>query len=82
MSCYFLFITSPSELEPAEDQGFVFSILEADSYATLDYLERNTAELNKLPEQAPEIRNVFIINGMGSTNSAIAGFVLAPWDSA
>lgn len=80
VSCYFLFITSPSELEPAEDQGFVFSILEADSFATLDYLERNTAELNKLPEQAPEIRNVFIINGMGSTNSAIAGFVLAPWD--
>lgn len=80
VSCYFLFITSPSELEPAEDQGFVFSILEADSFATLDYLERNTAELNKLPAQAPEIRNVFIINGMGSTNSAIAGFVLAPWD--
>lgn len=80
VSCYFLFITSPSELEPAEDQGFVFSILEADSFATLDYLERNTAELNKLPAQAPEIRNVFIINGLGSTNSAIAGFVLAPWD--
>ncbi len=80
VSCYFLFVTSPSELEPAEDQGFVFSILEADSFASLDYLERNTAELNKLPAQAPEIRNVFIINGMGSTNSAIAGFVLAPWD--
>jgi len=80
VSCYFLFVTSPSELEPAEDQGFVFSILSADSYATLDYLERNTAELNKLPAQAPEIRNVFIINGMGGTNTAIAGFVLAPWD--
>ncbi|MFN4055024.1 MAG: efflux RND transporter permease subunit [Alishewanella aestuarii] len=80
VSCYFLFVTSPSELEPAEDQGFVFSILQADSFATLDYLERNTAKLNQLPEQAPEIRNVFIINGMGGTNTAIAGFVLAPWD--
>ncbi len=80
VSCYFLFISSPSELEPAEDQGFVFSILEADSYATLDYLERNTKELNQLSEQAPEIKNIFIINGMGGTNVAIAGFVLAPWD--
>ncbi|WP_333607604.1 efflux RND transporter permease subunit, partial [Arsukibacterium sp.] len=80
VSCYFLFVTSPSELEPAEDQGFVFSILEADSYATLDYLERNTKELNRLTDEAPEIKNIFIINGTGSTNNAIAGFVLAPWD--
>ncbi|WP_019675421.1 efflux RND transporter permease subunit [Arsukibacterium perlucidum] len=80
VSCYFLFVTSPSELEPPEDQGFVFSILEADSFATLDYLERNTSELNKLSTEAPEIKNIFIINGTGSTNNAIAGFVLAPWD--
>ncbi|MBV2128805.1 efflux RND transporter permease subunit [Arsukibacterium indicum] len=80
VSCYFLFVTSPSELEPAEDQGFVFSILEADSFATLDYLERNTSQLNKLSDVAPEIKNIFIINGTGSTNNAIAGFVLAPWD--
>ncbi|MAA93346.1 MULTISPECIES: efflux RND transporter permease subunit [unclassified Arsukibacterium] len=80
VSCYFLFITSPAELEPPEDQGFVFSILEADSFATLDYLEKNTSELNKLGTVAPEIKNIFIINGTGSTNNAIAGFVLAPWD--
>ncbi|WP_372626110.1 efflux RND transporter permease subunit [Arsukibacterium sp.] len=80
VSCYFLFVTSPSELEPPEDQGFVFSILEADSFATLDYLEKNTSELNKLSSVAPEIKNIFIINGTGSTNNAIAGFVLAPWD--
>ena len=80
VSCYFLFVTSPSELEPAEDQGFVFSILSADSYATLDYLERNTKELNRLLDDIPELENVFIINGMGGTNTAIAGLVLSPWD--
>ncbi|MCC5851373.1 MAG: efflux RND transporter permease subunit, partial [Alkalimonas sp.] len=80
VSCYFLFVTSPSELEPAEDQGFVFSILNADSFATLDYLERNTKELNRLLDEIPELKNVFIINGMGGTNTAIAGLVLSPWD--
>ena len=80
VSCYFLFVTSPSELEPAEDQGFVFSILNADSFATLDYLERNTKELNRLLDEIPELENVFIINGMGGTNTAIAGLVLSPWD--
>ncbi|OOF18023.1 multidrug efflux protein [Salinivibrio sp. PR932] len=80
VSCYFLFITSPSELEPAEDQGFVFSILEADSQTTLDALSASTDELNRLIDDVPEIDNVFIINGSGGTNNAIAGIVLAPWD--
>ncbi|QKT03478.1 efflux RND transporter permease subunit [Ectothiorhodospiraceae bacterium 2226] len=84
-STYFLFITSPSELEPAEDQGFVFSIAEADAPTTLDHLERNTAVMNRYLDEIPELENVFIVNGFGgagagSTNAAIAGFVLAPWD--
>lgn len=85
VAAYFLFITSPSELEPAEDQGFVFSIAEADAATTLDQLERNTAVMNGYLDEIPELENIFIINGfggagIGSTNSAIAGFVLAPWD--
>ncbi|WP_018952550.1 efflux RND transporter permease subunit [Thioalkalivibrio sulfidiphilus] len=85
VSCYFLFITSPSELEPAEDQGFVFSIAEADAPTTLDHLERNTAVMNRYLDEIPEMRNIFIVNGfggagVGATNTAIAGFVLAPWD--
>lgn len=85
VSCYFLFITSPSELEPAEDQGFVLAIVSADAGATLESLERNTAVMNGYMDEIPEIANVFIINGAGATgpgatNAAIAGFVLAPWD--
>jgi multidrug efflux pump len=85
VSCYFLFVTSQSELEPPEDSGFLFSIMEADPYATLDYLERNTQRLNQLGENTDAIEGVFIINGfggggVGSTNQAIAGLVLEPWD--
>ncbi|MDQ2077769.1 efflux RND transporter permease subunit [Marinimicrobium sp. ABcell2] len=78
-SCYFLFVTSPTELEPAEDQGFVFTIGEADSYATLDYTERNSAQYIQLLDNVPEIENLFIINGFNGTNTAGAGIVLAPW---
>lgn len=80
VSCYFLFVTSPSELEPPEDQGFVFSILESDSYHTLDALTQSTRELDRLVDDVEEIENVFIINGLGGTNTAIAGIVLAPWE--
>ena len=85
VSCYFLFITSATELEPPEDQGFVFSIMEGDAYMGLDLLERNTRLLDTFDTKIPELRNTFIVNGFGggttpSTNEAIAGFVMAPWD--
>ncbi|MFP4277652.1 MAG: efflux RND transporter permease subunit [Wenzhouxiangella sp.] len=84
-SCYFLFVSSESELEPPEDSGFMFSILEADPFATLDYLERNTQRLNTLGEETEEIEGIFLINGfggggVGASNQAISGIVLKPWD--
>jgi multidrug efflux pump len=85
VSCYFLFVTSPSELEPPEDQGFVLAIGSADAPTTLELLERNTAVMNRYLDEIDEVANVFIINGfggagVGATNAAIAGFVLTPWD--
>ncbi|SEP71920.1 multidrug efflux pump [Ectothiorhodospira magna] len=80
VSCYFLFITSSSELEPAEDQGFVFAIAQGDAPMTLDQLERNTAVMNRYLDEIPELSNIFIINGFGGTHTAVAGFVLVPWD--
>ena len=85
VSCYFLFISSDSELEPPEDSGFLFSIMEADPFATLDYLERNTRRLDQLGEDTDDIEGIFLINGfggagVGATNQAIAGIVLTPWD--
>ncbi|MBX3726462.1 MAG: efflux RND transporter permease subunit [Xanthomonadales bacterium] len=84
VSTYFLFVTSPSELAPEEDQGFVFFVGESDPYSTLDYLQRYTDEVVVIAEEVPEVENIFQINGFGgggggSTNSAIGGFVLKPW---
>ncbi|UZJ45458.1 efflux RND transporter permease subunit [Marinimicrobium sp. C6131] len=80
VSCYFLFVSSSTELEPPEDQGFVFTIATGDAYATLDYTERNTDYINQLRDQIPELEKMFVINGMNGSNTAGAGMVLAPWD--
>ena len=85
VSCYFLFVSSDTELEPPEDQGFVFSIMEGDAYLGLDLLERNTQLIDAFADEIPELQNTFIVNGFGggatpSTNTAIAGFVMVPWD--
>ncbi|AQQ68684.1 multidrug efflux protein [Microbulbifer agarilyticus] len=83
-SCYFLFITSPSELEPKEDRGFILGIASGDSFATLDYMEQFTEEINGVRDRHPEVENLFLLNGVGgagnSPNSAIAGFVLSSWN--
>jgi multidrug efflux pump len=85
VSCYFLFISSPSELAPNEDQGVVFTSSESDPYSTLEYLERYTRELGAVGESIPEIDNIFLLNGVGgggsavATNTAIGGFVFKPW---
>ncbi|MCL4409313.1 MAG: efflux RND transporter permease subunit, partial [Gammaproteobacteria bacterium] len=78
-SCYFLFVTSNSELEPQEDLGFVFAISQADSYATLDYIEQNSAQFAKLERDVDEIDMAFVINGMLGPGSAGTGLGLAPW---
>lgn len=79
-SCYFLFVSSSSELEPQEDLGFVFMISEADSYATLDYVEQNTDQFEELQKNVDEIDMAFVINGMMGSNTAGTGLGLAPWD--
>ena len=80
-SCIFLYMQSPKEPAPAEDQGFIFSIAVADPSSTLDYVERYTEEITDIAKKVPEVENYFLFNGSGGggSNSAIAGFVLKPW---
>lgn len=79
ISCYFLFVSSSSELEPQEDLGFVFIIGQGDSYATLDYIEKNSAKLSELQRDVEEIDIAFVINGMLGPGSAGTGIGLKPW---
>ncbi len=83
VSCIFLYLQSPKEPAPAEDQGFIFSFGSADPSATLDYVERYTKEITQIAKDVPEVENYFLFNGGlgggGASNSAVAGFVLKPW---
>jgi multidrug efflux pump len=86
VSCYFLFVTSPTELAPEEDQGTIIAQSEADPYTTLDYLERYTSQIEDVALGIPEIDNVFLLNGIGpsaaaGTNTSIAFSVLEPWEA-
>ena len=81
-SCVGLYMIAPKEPAPMEDEGFIFGIAFADAPATLDYIERYTAEINGYVDEIDEISDVFLVNGgmgPGSGMAAIAGFIFEPW---
>ena len=75
-----MYQTTPRELAPEEDQGFIISIVKTPQYANLDYLENMTGKLQKEIETIPEAGHVFAINGSGGVRQAFAGMILKPWD--
>ena len=85
VSCVFLYMTAPKEQAPLEDEGFIFSIAQADPTATLDYVERYTEEVTQIAKGVPEVQDYFLFNGGfggsggGASPMAMAGFVLKPW---
>jgi multidrug efflux pump len=81
VSCYFLFVSTPSELAPNEDFGFAFSIAEVDGYASPEYLEEQFQVAQKLSLEDPDLDNIFtfsISNG-NATNTAFMGMVMREW---
>lgn len=85
VSCAFLYMTAPKEPAPVEDEGFIFSIGNADPYATLDFVESQTQALGAAVQDIPEVQDFFLFNGGfggsggGASPMAMAGFVLKPW---
>jgi len=71
-----LFMMSPKELAPTEDQGVIFGILDAAANATLDQTSKYAAAANEafhsVPETAFTFQITFPTNGFG-------GMVVKPW---
>jgi len=72
-----MFIMSPAELAPTEDQGVVFGILDASANSTLDQNSRYAAAVNDVFFSIPETNFTFQIT---QPNSGFAGMVLKPWE--
>lgn len=71
----YLYLTTPKETAPEEDQGFFFVVGTAPQSATLEYVEAFTKPFEKIFSSIPEAEHYFIINSA----SPVSGLVLKPW---
>lgn len=72
-----MFVMSPKELAPTEDQGVIFGILDAAANSTLDQNSRYAAEINRIFLEVPETEFTFQIT---FPSSGFGGMVTRPWD--
>ena len=75
-----LFMTTPRELAPEEDQGVLFALIKAPQYGNLDYIERSTMQLSKFAAELPEYDHLFAINGYQGVSSGFGGIILKNWE--
>ncbi|RJR52978.1 MAG: multidrug efflux protein [Desulfobacteraceae bacterium] len=72
-----MFLMSPTELAPTEDQGVVFGVVEASADSTLDQTSLYAAAVNKVFLSFPETEFTFQIT---RPESGFAGMVVKPWE--
>jgi multidrug efflux pump len=72
-----LYMFSPTELAPAEDQGVVFTALDVPANATLERLTPYSAEVNRIFTAVPEFKQSFQIT---FPTAGFGGAIMKPWN--
>ena len=70
------YMFSQRELAPPEDQGVVFSIIQAAPNATIEQTKLFTAQINDVYEALPEAAGTFALT---NPNGGFGGMVTKPW---
>lgn len=71
-----MFMQSPKELAPAEDQGVIFGIVNTPSNSTLDQVVQSTRAVNQTVMEIPETAYTFQVTG---PSFGFWGMVVKPW---
>jgi multidrug efflux pump len=72
-----MYVFSPKELAPIEDQGVVFGAIEVPPNATLEQLTPYTAEINRFFQTTPEFDHSFQIT---APTFGFGGMLAKPWE--
>ncbi len=72
-----MYMFSPKELAPNEDQGVMFGAIDVPANATLEQLTPYTAQVNRIFQSEPEFDHSFQITFPGS---GFGGVLVKPWE--
>ncbi len=75
-----MYLSTPRELAPEEDQGILLTLVKVPQLGNLDYTEQATTRLLEEVKGVPEMPHNFTINGSAGVRQAFAGLLLKPWD--
>ncbi len=75
-----MYLTTPRELAPEEDQGILLTLVKIPQVGNLDYTEQATKRLLEEIKDVGEMAHNFTINGSAGVRQAFAGLLLKPWD--
>lgn len=76
----YLFMKTSSELAPEEDEGALFALINAPSYATTDYTNAYAEHMRELTKDLPELDANFSVIGFGGqTNSGFMLWAFKDW---
>ena len=78
ISIYFMFVTTPNELAPVEDQSILFMAGRMPETASIEYNELYTKDMIEQLSTLPEDHETFLFLGMGGTNSLFGGMKMDP----
>ena len=79
VSIYFMFVTTPKELAPTEDQSILFFQARSPQTATLEYNEAYGRQIVAAFETLPEYHESFFLLGFGRDASTVfGGFKMPP----
>jgi multidrug efflux pump len=66
VSCFFLYITTASELAPVEDQGVIFGQSNAPSHANVKFTDKYMAQIENIVKDIPEAESTTVITARNS----------------
>lgn len=69
----------PSELAPAEDQGFIMAPIVAPTSANINYMQKYSKMVESYLAKVPESETHLVINGYQSANFGISIAILKSW---
>jgi hydrophobe/amphiphile efflux-1 (HAE1) family protein len=75
-----MYVSTPKELAPEEDQGIALALVKTPQSSNLDYLEHATGALYNKISQIPEFAHLFVINGFAGVRQGFTGILFKPWD--